>query len=95
LHLSTFNEGKLLGIKKRAEKTSELAEKPEEAEKKPSPSGIVTSMGQHSSRPRYPFSQRGFTLNAGVMNAAPTAERLLQKAELDANGYQIRQSCPG
>jgi len=33
----------LLGIKKRAEKTGELAEKPEEAEKKPSPNGIVTS----------------------------------------------------
>jgi len=33
----------LLGIKKRAEKTGKLAEKPEEAEKKTSPNGIVTS----------------------------------------------------
>jgi hypothetical protein len=33
----------LLGIKKRAEKTGELAEKPEEAEQKPGPHGRVTS----------------------------------------------------
>jgi hypothetical protein len=33
----------LLGLKKRAEKTGELAGKPEEAEKKPGPNGIVTS----------------------------------------------------
>lgn len=33
----------LLGVKKRAEKTGELAEKPEEAEKKPSQNGRVTS----------------------------------------------------
>jgi hypothetical protein len=33
----------LLGIKKRAEKTGEHAVKPEEAERKPIPSGIVTS----------------------------------------------------
>jgi hypothetical protein len=33
----------LLGLKKRAEKTGELTEKPEEAEKKPGPNGRVTS----------------------------------------------------
>ena len=41
----------------------------------------LTPMGQHSSRPHSGFLHAGRSGTAGVMNPAPTAERLLQTNE--------------